>query len=146
MEIELKKCTKCGVPKPLTEYWRHPQGKDRLQARCKDCLRDAHKEQREKIESLFPGSSSKRWRKSVLRSKYGMTLEEFDLMRNAQGNKCALCGGDVGLGTLAVDHDHETGKIRGLLHPRCNIAIGLLDDSPTVCRKAADYLETHGRT
>jgi len=70
----------------------------------------------------------------------------------SQNGKCAICEGTDGghrngePKALAVDHNHKTGKVRGLLCESCNQGIGKLKDSPETCRKAADYLEKHGRS
>lgn len=68
----------------------------------------------------------------------------------AQENKCLICGTEeVSTGKsgkpkrLAADHCHETGKVRGLLCQRCNVAIGLMDDDPARLVAAAAYLEQH---
>ena len=79
-----------------------------------------------------------------LRKCYGMSLAEYDALLTAQGNKCALCKKDFVEGQrIAVDHCHGSGKVRNLLHINCNTAIGLLLDSPELCRMAAAYLEKH---
>ena len=81
-------------------------------------------------------------RRKNLKDRYGITVEQYEEMLAAQGGKCALCGGMMDEGRrLAVDHDHETGEVRGILHVRCNTAIALFKDSPEICRKAAEYLE-----
>lgn len=77
--------------------------------------------------------------------KYGLTYNEWTEMIQKQGNKCASCGGEEkghnqhGLMSLAVDHCHETGKIRGLLCHRCNRALGLLGDDANRVQALADY-------
>lgn len=64
-------------------------------------------------------------------------------MLREQGGGCAVCGGEPGgrWKNFAVDHDHETGAVRGLLCLACNRAIGLLEDDSSRIRKIADYLE-----
>ncbi len=81
-------------------------------------------------------------RKARMKHDYGITWEQFVKMYMNQGFCCKLCGKPFGgYGDAFIDHDHATGKIRGLLHERCNIAIGFLRDDPEVARKAAKYLE-----
>jgi len=69
-------------------------------------------------------------------AKYGITAEQYEEMNRLQGGRCLICGqAERGTRrgipkTLAVDHDHDTGEIRGLLCSKCNTAIGLLDDDP----------------
>ena len=78
--------------------------------------------------------------------KYGITLEEYDLLLEMQKGVCAICGKlpdetNTNNKYLHVDHCHDTGKIRGLLCNPCNMALGLFKDNPLFVRKAADYLE-----
>lgn len=80
---------------------------------------------------------------------YGLTGAQYNEMVIAQGGVCAVCGrpekqvhkGSGRLQNLTVDHDHETGAIRGLLCVLCNTMIGRSVDRPAVLRAAADYLE-----
>jgi 5-methylcytosine-specific restriction endonuclease McrA len=79
-----------------------------------------------------------------LRRKYGLSLEDFNAMLAAQGGVCAVCGTDDPKGrhdTFAVDHDHETDEVRGLLCNPCNLALGIAEDDPQRLRAMADYLE-----
>ena len=76
-----------------------------------------------------------------LMRKFGITLEQYNQMLAEQGGTCAICHAVPGLRRLAVDHDHATGTIRGLLCSECNKALGLLEDDPALLRQAADYLE-----
>jgi hypothetical protein len=76
---------------------------------------------------------------------YGLRPDEYASLLAAQEGKCAICG-SVGCSTgkrLAVDHDHTTGKIRGLLCLFCNTAIGKLRDDPDTIAKALEYVKTH---
>jgi hypothetical protein len=73
--------------------------------------------------------------------KHGLSASEYNEMLISQGNVCAICGKPPNEKIMAVDHDHKTGQIRGLVHRKCNLAIGLLDDDPEIIRLAADYLE-----
>ena len=64
-------------------------------------------------------------RKNKLRLRYSITLEEYDQMFEDQNGKCKICGTEEnGNKRFSVDHDHETGKVRGLLCYRCNTSLG----------------------
>ncbi len=84
-----------------------------------------------------------------LKKNYGLSLAEYNAMSERQGHKCAICGQPEGMTIrgkvvrLAVDHDHSTGAIRGLLCSTCNTAIGLLKESPDLFAKALQYLSKH---
>lgn len=71
-------------------------------------------------------------------NKHGLSKAERDALK--QGTTCFSCG-EVEIDRLAVDHDHLTGKIRGILCKRCNSALGLLRDNPNIIRKLAEYIE-----
>jgi hypothetical protein len=81
-------------------------------------------------------------RKSTLRKRYGLSPEDYERMLKDQGGVCAICKKKCQKGIrLAVDHDHKTNVIRGLLCSKHNTALGLCSDSPAELRACADYLE-----
>lgn len=85
-------------------------------------------------------------RKSHLKKKYGLTLEDWSSMLIAQNSCCAICKTHIDNCThqqLAVDHCHATGKVRALLCDLCNTALGKFKDNPELLREAADYVERH---
>ena len=76
------------------------------------------------------------------KSLYGITQDEYDAMYENQGGVCAICGGvNANRRTLGVDHNHTTGKIRGLLCHACNTGIGHLQDATELLCQAIVYLE-----
>ena len=79
-----------------------------------------------------------------LMREYGLTLAEYDAILRAQGGKCAICRKAPRQGKrLAVDHNHKTGAIRGLLCMAHNRGIGLFGDDPAILRSAIAYLDRH---
>jgi len=81
---------------------------------------------------------------------YGITLETYTEMLNAQGSVCAICQQpetsvhrDGKVYVLAVDHDHETGAVRGLLCKACNRGLADFRDDPKRLNAAMDYLKKH---
>jgi len=78
----------------------------------------------------------------ILRRTYGITLACYEDMHKAQKGLCAICGrpDEVDGRRLAVDHNHDTGEVRGLLCGPCNRALGLLQDSTKVLENASKYL------
>jgi hypothetical protein len=74
-----------------------------------------------------------------LRRRYGLTSADVDAMIEAQGGTCAVCPGPP----QHVDHDHETGEVRGILCFNCNQALGNVRDNSMVLRGLARYLEKH---
>ena len=75
------------------------------------------------------------------------TIKDYLDIAEEQGYVCAICGqdnfkmGDFHSGVLVVDHDHQTGKVRGLLCHNCNRALGLLHDDKSALSQALKYLE-----
>jgi len=111
-----------------------------LFSQCRTC------ESAKRLANHHKNPESARWRN--VKYKYGIDKAEYERLLAAQHGACAACGiteGSPRSGTrerywLHIDHDHETGEIRGLLCYRCNNGIGLLG-SPKALRQAADYLE-----
>lgn len=84
--------------------------------------------------------------------KYGLTKESFDTFWEAQGGRCAICkillnetykGFGAPNFACAVDHDHGTGEVRGLLCSKCNRGLGQFNDDPELLQQAAKYLNDH---
>jgi hypothetical protein len=80
--------------------------------------------------------------------KYGLTKQEYFTLLESQGNQCAICRDEFNAeakwrGSPAVDHDHETGAVRGLLCLHCNTALGMVNDNQDVLRGMLRYLENH---
>lgn len=71
-------------------------------------------------------------------AKHGLTIEDYERLLAEQRGGCALCGSTD---RLCVDHDHETGRVRGILCFKCNTAIGMLGDSAAGLRRAFEYLD-----
>lgn len=81
-----------------------------------------------------------------MKSYYGITLDDYDALFAAQNGLCAACGFPGiprrdRLRPLVVDHDHQTGQVRGLLCNHCNVAIGMVSDDAARLRQLAEYLE-----
>ncbi len=75
--------------------------------------------------------------------QYGLTVEQFEERLASQGNRCAICRTDEvpTRGNWSVDHDHVTGKVRGILCHGCNVALGHFKDDPALLLAAIHYLE-----
>lgn len=134
-----KRCTKCGEHKPRSEFYPHAVAKNGVSAWCKACTNAASLERQKRDRKGVSLIN----RRAKLKKAFGMTLEQYDQMLEAQGEKCALCGSDFpgGRGRFVVDHCHETGRIRGLLCNLCNVGLGALRDSPALMAKAIRYLK-----
>ena len=86
-------------------------------------------------------------RKSYLRKKYGITIEQYEAMICEHNNVCVICfrspRGNGSRAKLHIDHCHETGKIRGLICPNCNTALGMVEDNTNILKRMIEYVERH---
>lgn len=133
----MRTCSGCRLDKP-DEAFSRKWNSSGLRAECKLCACYRAKKRRDADK---PGNY-RATRNSFLRIKYGITFDEFEALLKKQGGVCQICHNECASGRrLAVDHNHSTGKVRGLLCALCNMAIGKFRDNPTILRRAADYLE-----
>ena len=84
-------------------------------------------------------------RASVIEYTYGLKPEEYEQMVTSQKNLCAICGTKEEGNVLCIDHDHTTGKVRGLLCTNCNIGLGNLKDNVQIFQSAIAYLQKYGK-
>lgn len=119
------------IEKRTSAYWKDWRAKNRLKVRATWKRWEAKNKDYVKDKKL-------QWR-------YGITLSEFLAMHEKQGNVCKICLGIRGVRKLVVDHQHETGKVRGLLCENCNRGIGLFDDNIEILKSAIKYLEETGQ-
>lgn len=82
---------------------------------------------------------------SQIKRRYGLTIEQYTQILDSQNQVCAIClrsdVGRINSRRLFVDHDHKTGRVRGILCYKCNTLIGHALDSPEILKKAIVYLE-----
>lgn len=128
----------------------HPERKHYAGGLCRECYRstDRHKAQRhayykKNIENYRKHQQSRTERCVPQKRLYGVSAEQIKAMLEAQGYVCAICGAPPKRKALAVDHDHNTGRVRAMLCHPCNGALGLMRDDPERLRKAIAYLEHH---
>jgi hypothetical protein len=126
----MKRCPDCGETKALDEFPRNKNSKDGRHTYCKPCHNARGKET---YERLYGGT-----RHYHLRRRYGIGADEFDELVRQQGGVCAICGRE---NPEHVDHDHDTGEVRGILCFNCNGGLGQFRDSIDALRAAASYLE-----
>lgn len=143
-----KTCSRCRTERPVTEFYASDRYRDGYRSNCKPCGLESARNWHAKNRG-YAQKRARKWREDTpnynteynLRSKFGLTLAEYDDMLAGQGGVCAICGLPPAEKRLSVDHDHATGAIRGLLHSHCNLVLGNAGDSPALLRAAADYLD-----
>lgn len=127
-----KKCVKCMIIKDFEEFFKDKKSKDGFQSWCKRCSNLHHK--------TIEGKQKRR--DFDLKKNYGITLEDYDRMLESQDNKCKICDTDSpgSKGRFYVDHNHKTGKLRGLLCHKCNTSLSGFKDDINILLKAIEYL------
>jgi hypothetical protein len=161
VDVHEKWCTKCRTTKDVELFFKNSRN-DKPRSWCKSCCNRTGAEWEKRNPALVRKYALNSYRnnheKCVLRSRkyhrtvgrkrmYGITPEQYDQMLASQGGLCAVCRNPerrVLHGTvtsLAVDHCHQTKKIRGLLCSQCNLIIGGAKDDPTLLRRLAAYLD-----
>ena len=131
--MSTKVCRKCDQVLPHKEFHRCNARPDGLQTQCKACRKILDGKRR----------VSGYWRAKGLKSNYGMSLQQYEALHQAQGGKCLICmtSDPGGQGDkLHVDHNHETGKVRGLLCTNCNRGLGFFQDQIENLTNAIQYL------
>lgn len=147
-ESSTKACRKCGAVKALTEFSLSRKATETANAvyrsDCKACCS-------ERTKQWFvdnPGRAAANKRRSVL-AAYGLTVEEYESLLRQQGGVCAICRRpersirNGKLLRMPVDHDHETGAVRGILCHSCNRAIGFLGEDVAIVQETVAYLLRH---
>lgn len=163
----MKTCSKCKQEKTLDSFYALSPARaykrlkgPRLSSHCKECqvkksvawgklnretinkrvsetgyFREYYKKNREKVLETT-------WR-SRIKTMYGITPEIYESMFRAQNGVCSICEAPPINERLCVDHNHTTGKVRGLLCKSCNVAIGRFNDDTRTVKNAISYLEKH---
>ena len=162
--IETKICIMCEIEKPLSEFQNSKTSKGGKSWHCKPCVnKKCRKNYQENKEYFIKKGiewgknnpekvveSSRKWYKNNpkkvksnrLKHRYGMTTDDYDRILESQNGVCAICKQKEPIKgiTLAVDHNHDTGAIRGLLYNKCNKGLGYFNDNPNLVETAAEYL------
>lgn len=115
----IKICAHCKEEKPIAKYMLDSRYKDGYRSTCRPCRT---------VQS----------RDSQIRTRYGFERDEYEAFLESHNFECDVCGSKKNLG---VDHDHESGIVRGLLCSNCNTALGLVKDSNERLEALIDYLE-----
>lgn len=134
-----KLCKKCNIEKDIKDFGKRKHTGDGLETSCRRC----YQKRTDEWKAANPEKRYKSTFKSALKRKFSLTLEQYQEMLDKQLCSCALCfkikkKEDK---ALAVDHCHDTGKIRGLLCSECNLMLGLAKDNKETLKRALEYLD-----
>ena len=137
-DTQTKTCTKCLVELPLEMFYAR-RDRSGFQSQCKSCQLKYNRDRHAHVGRVYDPDS--RFRTKL--KGYGLTEMEYYELLAEQEELCAICRNPDVKGELHIDHNHETGKVRGLLCGHCNKALGLLLDSPDRALGAYFYLRKH---
>lgn len=118
------RCIRCNLVKPLSQFRKSSHVNTGYLNTCKSCLSISQ-------------------RASVIVRLYGITINEYETLLQEQNNKCVVCHIDLLNTKQCIDHDHTTGKVRGILCDSCNRGLGLLKDDPKILIRGARYIKAH---
>ena len=126
-------CCKCGRRRHASFF--------RLFIKCIDCEEGRVEPENLQVDEAF---FERRTFNNYLKCVYGTNVETYERLLEEQNGLCAICRKpELAKSRLAVDHDHDTGEVRGLLCGRCNTAIGLLREDPEIIDRAKSYIMEH---
>lgn len=145
-----KKCNKCFCDKQLMDFFKDKNTKDGYTHTCKVCRTAAasawniaHPDRVRRNDKNGSKNSPEKHRNNQLRIKFGINHSNYEQMLEKQRGVCSICKSDKpgGYGKhFNIDHDHVTGKIRGLLCSNCNTGLGLFQDRIEILQNAITYL------
>jgi hypothetical protein len=132
----MKICTKCNIEKDLSEFNKSIKGKFQKRSNCKICQ---SKQARERNKITYNSKTKWKWN---MKSTFNLNIEDYNILFNNQKGCCAICNRHQTefKKRLAIDHNHITNTIRGLLCSSCNTALGLLKDDASILQTAINYL------
>ena len=136
----MEQCSKCRLQKPRDHFYKRNDRPIGITSACKECTKARVK------KSWVPRQQSS----YKLMAQYGLTIEDYETLLHKQKGVCAICKKEESaksnkgyIKSLAVDHCHSTGKVRGLLCQDCNLGIGKLKDNVDLVESALNYLKEH---
>jgi hypothetical protein len=156
LKVLTKICSKCKKEISTEEFNNNRSTTDGKHPYCKTCRKSDDKKHYEKNRQASRDRNKKWVKKNPekhkesqlrgnLKGKYGISLEEYEKKLIVQNGVCAICNQPPNGRRLAVDHDHETDEVRGLLCDSCNFSLGLLKEDPIRIKNLLFYLERYGK-
>ncbi len=134
----VKKCGACKETKDMSSFNKHSKRYDGRQSECREC----HSKRNAANQAALTPRERKHYR---IKSDYGIPIETYDQMIISQNGCCASCKHPF-LRTPDIDHNHVSGKVRGLLCHNCNTALGMLQEDAAKCFSLAEYIRTHSES
>jgi hypothetical protein len=140
-------CRLCNKELPLTSF--HKNGTRKYRTDCIDC-RNAHRRQlrKDNKETIFQKENTPEYKEkskaAFIKRRYDLTIDQFQQLEIKQNNCCAICNKPEKhkyKKKLSIDHNHVTGKVRGLLCHSCNVVLGLIKEDLGILESIKQYLK-----
>ena|SRR5579884_3381296 len=159
----MKTCSKCLISKQQQDFYKDKKSAGGLRSTCKACVAEEkriyfQKHRERELQKLkdWKKNNPKKVKAGNLRNLYGISQEQYAELLSSQDHKCAICCKHKSKNVfdkrnnkvrdLAVDHNHVSKKIRGLLCYHCNIAVGMLKDDIKRAENLVKYLKLHEKS
>lgn len=139
----IKTCLICKETKPLGEFPKNRQYADGHHGWCRPCKNARYRERYAAHTGVVRAGQFRRY----LKWQYGLTFDQYEALVAKHGGLCGICKQpqqDPQKQRLCVDHDHQTGEVRGLLCSACNFGIGFFRDNIATLESALAYLKGGG--
>lgn len=143
-----RQCTACEVTRPLSDFGKRPGYKDGRRRQCRFCRTKFERERRSNSAYVYKPLPPEVAHERHIKAKYGLTRKQYLSMLASQDGACAICRSKspgARCRNLFVDHCHRTGRVRGLLCNRCNLALSKFGDDLPGFRAVVAYLEGYIR-
>jgi hypothetical protein len=139
-----KRCSMCEETKPAEKFYKSRVSRDGLAARCDECTKTVTR-QWAKANPEKTRQNLRNWHDRNRGRRYGLTPEQYAVELEKSGGVCGICRNPPTENhpRLAVDHDHVTLKVRGMLCHACNLGIGVFKDDPERLMAAAEWVRSH---
>jgi len=145
-DITEKRCPSCELTMPVSAFY--PAGPGMYRAYCRKCT-----SAKRRVSYAANGGKDTPY-EQLIKREYGITLDQYNDLLRRQAHRCAVCrrpetARSKSTGAphrLSVDHDHVTGKVRGLLCKRCNILVWALEDNHVTLASIHGYIEDFRKT
>ena len=147
----MKQCSKCKKYKPDDKFFKRAGRECGLRSHCRKCLSEYNRKRNSLPDVKLKASNRQKQyikqngekiKNAKLMTRYGISIEEYKQKLDSQDKKCAICKTNLEMEKRThLDHDHNTGKIRGILCWNCNGGLGNFSDDIERLKSAINYLK-----
>ena len=135
-----KLCKTCRVAQPIINFVKSTYVKTGYRSICKSCFNAYYRKRRVEKYDLVRSYEKKFHKQRRLKFEYNLTEAQFEELKQKFDNRCAICNSTQ---KLVIDHNHTSGKVRGLLCSKCNLGLGHFKDDISNLKEAIKYLNNY---